>query len=66
MAAEEQFIRESACEVSLLTVHPKDCYLQLFEEQPYLIREIPLKHLASYPGITPETLSSIRKEIRSG
>lgn len=63
LAAEEQFLRKSAREVSLLTNHPKDRYLQLIKEQPHLIREIPLKHLASYLGITPETLSRIRRSI---
>jgi CRP-like cAMP-binding protein len=65
MAAEEQFLRKSAREISLLRDHPKDRYLQLLEEQPHLIREIPLKHLASYLGITPETLSRIRRSISS-
>ena len=63
MAAEQQFIRKSAREVSLLTIHPKDRYLQLLKEQPQWIHQIPLKHLASYLGITPETLSRIRSSI---
>ncbi|MCH8495120.1 MAG: hypothetical protein LAT57_05745 [Balneolales bacterium] len=63
MAAEQQFIRKSDREVSLLTIHPKDRYLQLMEEQPQWIHQIPLKHLASYLGITPETLSRIRSSI---
>lgn len=63
MAAEQQFMRKSAREVSLLTIHPKDRYLQLLEEQPQWIHQIPLKHLASYLGITPETLSRIRSSI---
>lgn len=65
LAAEQQFLKKSTREVSLLTNHPKDRYLRLLEEQPRLIREIPLKHLASYLGITPETLSRIRRSIRS-
>ncbi|MCC5941875.1 MAG: Crp/Fnr family transcriptional regulator [Balneolaceae bacterium] len=63
MAAEQQFIRKSAREVSLLTIHPKDRYLQLLDEQPQWVHQIPLKHLASYMGITPETLSRIRSSI---
>jgi DNA-binding IclR family transcriptional regulator len=40
--------------------------LKLLEEQPKWIQEIPLKHLASYLGIAPETLSRIRRSIQSG
>jgi CRP-like cAMP-binding protein len=64
MAAEQQFIKKSAREVSLLNEHPKDRYLQLLEEQPKWVQEIPLKHLASYLGIAPETLSRIRRSIQ--
>lgn len=63
MAAEQQFIKKSAREVSLLTEHPKERYLYLLEEQPQWVHHIPLKHLASYLGITPETLSRIRSSI---
>ncbi|MEX0647941.1 MAG: hypothetical protein WEA56_07085 [Balneolaceae bacterium] len=63
LAAEQLFIKKSAREVSLLTEHPKDRYLQLLEEQPQWVHQIPLKYLASYLGITPETLSRIRSLI---
>jgi hypothetical protein len=63
LAAEQQFIRKSAREVFLMTLNPKELYLQLLEEQPELVHQIPLKHLASYLGITPETLSRIRSSI---
>lgn len=65
MAAEQQFIKKSAREVSLLNEHPKENYLKLLEEQPKLVQEIPLKHLASYLGIAPETLSRIRRSIQN-
>ncbi len=38
-------------------------YLNLFKERPNLIKEIPLKYIASYIGITPQALSRIRKRI---
>ena len=39
-------------------------YLNLLKsESPEIIKNIPLKHIASYLGITPETLSRIRNKI---
>ena len=37
--------------------------LKLFRERNRIIREIPLKYIASYIGITPQALSRIRREI---
>lgn len=42
---------------------PKERYLNLFRERPNVIAEIPQHYIASYLGITPETLSRIRKKI---
>lgn len=38
-------------------------YLQLLENQPEYIQQIPLQYLATYLGITQRHLSRIRKEI---
>lgn len=38
-------------------------YLKLLKNQPNLARHVPLKHIASYLGIKPESLSRIRKEL---
>ncbi|NQZ76879.1 MAG: Crp/Fnr family transcriptional regulator [Ekhidna sp.] len=38
-------------------------YKQLLEEQPKVLQRIPLIHISSYLGITPESLSRIRKKI---
>ncbi len=37
-------------------------YLKTLERQPQELSNVPLKHLASYLGITPERLSRIRKK----
>lgn len=39
-------------------------YAQLLEEKPSLIQRIPLKHIASYLGITQVSLSRIRASLR--
>ncbi|WP_166926118.1 Crp/Fnr family transcriptional regulator [Flavobacterium poyangense] len=50
-------------ELNLLTKTPQERYENLLEEQPKYIQQIPLKYLASYIGVVPETLSRIRKRI---
>ena len=63
LMAENLFIKKSARELSLLKDTAEQRYLNLFRERPNLIREIPLKYIASYIGITPQALSRIRKRI---
>ncbi len=62
-AAEELYLFKAQREFSLLNKTAKERYLDLFENRPELIRQIPLKYIASYIGITPQALSRIRKEI---
>jgi CRP-like cAMP-binding protein len=62
-AGEELFLRKSKREISLLSDSAEQRYLNLFSEQPHLIKNIPLKFIASYIGITPQALSRIRKRI---
>lgn len=50
-------------ELDLLTKTPQERYEQLLKDQPRYIEKIPLKYLASYIGVVPETLSRIRKRI---
>lgn len=42
----------------------KERYLTLLEENPELLQEVPLKYLASYLYITPQSLSRIRAGLR--
>ena len=62
-AAEKLFLIKSKRELSLLNETPEERYLNLFTERPNLIKQIPLKYIASYIGITPQALSRIRKRI---
>ncbi|MGR3810350.1 Crp/Fnr family transcriptional regulator [Jiulongibacter sp. NS-SX5] len=49
--------------VSVIADEAKVRYLQLMEDKPDLIQNVPLKHIATYLGITDTSLSRIRKEI---
>lgn len=63
ITAENLFLAKVKREQSLLNESAEERYLNLFTDQPHLIKEIPLKYLASYIGITPQALSRIRKRI---
>jgi CRP-like cAMP-binding protein len=47
-------------EVDLMQANPHDRYQRVLERSPQLFQEIPLKYIASYLRMTPETLSRIR------
>ena len=63
LIAEQLYLMKTERERSFLTETAEDRYLALFEKRPQLLREIPLKHIASYIGVTPQALSRIRKRI---
>ncbi len=64
-AAENLYIQKFDREISLLSKTAEERYLDLFTKQPHLIKQIPLKYIASYIGVTPQALSRIRKRIFS-
>ena len=49
--------------ISFQTLTAEDQYLE-FMNTPELIQKIPVKHLASFLGITPNALSRIRRNIK--
>ncbi len=61
--AETLFMKKAQRELSLLNQTAEERYLDLFSNHPRLLKEIPLKHIASYIGVTPQALSRIRKRI---
>lgn len=63
LAAERLFLLKSKREQKLLQFTAKERYLNLFKDHPEIIKEIPLKYISSYIGVTPQGLSRIRKEI---
>ncbi|OCK42081.1 CarD family transcriptional regulator [Tenacibaculum soleae] len=63
LSSERLYLIKSKREQSLLNETAEERYLKLFDERPKLIREIPLKYIASYIGVTAQALSRIRKRI---
>lgn len=49
--------------LELVTLSAEDRYLKLLKETPQLIQNVPIQYIASLIGITPESLSRIRKKI---
>lgn len=43
---------------------PQEKYIRLLETSPEIIQRFPLKHIASYLGMTPETLSRVRAKLK--
>ena len=61
LAAETAFIDKQQQQIDLLTKTAKERYLELLQTKKGIERT-PLKYLASYLGITPQSLSRIRAE----
>lgn len=49
----------------LATLTAEQRYIKLMKDCPNIIKNVPLKYIASYLGIKPESLSRIRREIIS-
>lgn len=48
-----------------LSISAEERYRDLIEQQPHIATRVPLIYIASYLGITPESLSRIRKQMYS-
>lgn len=60
LLTEEALLGKIEREVEMLTFTPDERYSRLAARSPHLFQLIPLKYIASYLGIQPETLSRIR------
>lgn len=49
--------------VAHLSMNAEERYQQLFDFQPLLFNQVPLHYLASMLGMSPETLSRVRKKL---
>ena len=61
--SEELFIKKQTEQINLLTLSPTERYKKLLIEKPKIIQRTPLKIIASYLGVLPESLSRIRNRI---
>ena len=59
---EQMFIRKELREASFLLDSAEKRYSDLLQYHPQIVQRVPLKYLASYLGITAETLSRIRRQ----
>lgn len=60
---QEDFGKTQDAFSEFMTSSPEERYLKILEQRPGLIQRASLHQLASYLGITPESLSRIRKRI---
>lgn len=60
---EQQFLGLESWMITGRSPRAKERYLTLLEENPELLQYVPLKHIASYLWITPQSLSRIRAEL---
>ena len=49
--------------LSMITETAEERYANLLKNRPDILQQAPLKHIASYLGITDTSLSRIRKEF---
>lgn len=61
--AENAYKRRVQREYNLLALSAEEKYGELKLKQPELIESIPQKYLASYIGITPQSLSRLKKNL---
>lgn len=55
---------KSIQQLDLLTKTAAERYADMVRLQPFIIQKVPQKYIASYLGITPQSLSRIRSEVR--
>lgn len=63
MSLQEELNTYQEMLVTYITTNPEERYLNLLKYRPELLHRVPQYQLASYLGVTPESLSRIRKRI---
>ncbi len=63
--SERLYVMMQERNIDLLTLSAEERYLKFIENRPEEALQIPLKHIASYLGMTPASLSRIRKNLIS-
>ena len=62
-AAEIDFVNKQKQQIDLLLKTAEERYFDIINEKPKVILRTPQKHIASYLGITTQSLSRIRKKL---
>lgn len=62
-ASSELFIYKQKQQIDLLTKTATERYIHLQKNRPVIVQRTPQKYLASYLGITPQSLSRIRRKM---
>jgi CRP/FNR family transcriptional regulator, anaerobic regulatory protein len=60
---EELFKKTSERNKDFLSLSATERYVKLLNQNPHYVQNVPLKYLASYLNVTPESLSRIRKSL---
>lgn len=60
---QDQYFRETEHSNTFKLLSPEERYVYLLEHKPQYLQRIPLVHLATYLGMSRETLTRIRKKI---
>lgn len=60
---EHDFGRTQEALARFITSSPEERYVNLLNTRPELVQRVPQHQLASYLGVTPESLSRIRKRV---
>lgn len=58
---EKLVLQQLERELDILTNSPSERYKRVLKRSPQLFQEIPLKHIANYLRMSPETLSRLKK-----
>ena len=62
-AHEGLYIDKLSHQLELLTLSASQRYLDLIEIHPYIIKNVPQHYIASYLGVTPQSLCRIKNEL---
>lgn len=65
-AAEALFAHKQTQQIDILTKTATERYRELQNRQPQMLLRTPQKYIASFLGITPQSLSRIRKDFAAG
>lgn len=66
VAAEDDYVKKQQQQIDLLLKTAEERYRDLEEHRPELILRLPQKYIASYLGITAQSLSRLRRTLTPG